>query len=351
VQAPAGQLLAGSSAASTLRPAASRDRVLAPRAFAHGAFRASGSGYPSTTMGYIAQLRQFFLDVAHHGELLARAARGAPGPRPPYDLELEAGLELQGAEAARPLLFEAQSAVDIARVLRCADEFGFRPGIVGGREADRLAEELRTREAPLVLTLDFGEEVEDPRPKGRREKAADEKPDEKPDETPPPADETPAAPAEPDAASGESADTAPEESADTDRWVYRAPYPVRLERRLRWEERRDCALRLDGAGVPFAFGTGDAAPDALLGRIRGLVERGLPQASALAALTAHPARWLGLSDRLGRIAPGADATLVLWQGNPFVSEEARPVWVFVDGHGHEVPAPELESKDGKERRR
>ena len=44
---------------------------------------------------------------------------------------------------------------------------------------------------------------------------------------------------------------------------------------------------------------------------------GLTFEQALAAVTINPAKILGLSDRIGTLAPGKDADLALFDGDPF----------------------------------
>ncbi|AXK45643.1 amidohydrolase [Brachybacterium saurashtrense] len=57
------------------------------------------------------------------------------------------------------------------------------------------------------------------------------------------------------------------------------------------------------------------------------VKHGMDPADALRALTLHPARVLGLEDRLGALAPGKDADLVLWEGDPLdVRNRSLRVW-------------------------
>ena len=57
------------------------------------------------------------------------------------------------------------------------------------------------------------------------------------------------------------------------------------------------------------------------------VKHGMDPADALRALTLHPARVLGLEDRLGSLAPGKDADLVLWEGDPLdVRNRSLRVW-------------------------
>jgi len=56
----------------------------------------------------------------------------------------------------------------------------------------------------------------------------------------------------------------------------------------------------------------------------------IPPEQAIRWLTANPARALGLDDRIGRVAPGYNADLVIWSGNPF-SIYSRAEQVYVDG--------------------
>ncbi len=95
--------------------------------------------------------------------------------------------------------------------------------------------------------------------------------------------------------------------------------------------RLDNAALLHRAGVTIAFAMfGDNTQNAR--KIRQLagnaVAHGLDWDTALAALTATPARVFGQSDSLGRIAPGLRADVVLWSGDPLeVTSFADQVWI------------------------
>jgi hypothetical protein len=323
--APGGQLLSGSSTLASTREAAMRDVVVRDDVFAHAAFAASGAGYPSTLMGYFAQLRQFLLDSRRHAELRSRHEQGRPGPRPAFDAELQAGVQLLRGE--RRLLCEANSVADIERWLRLAREFELDVDVVGGLEAWRARAELSQLGVTVVLTLDWGKEPEDPAA-GDKKSAKEE--------------------GEATEAVGESEVKPPSKEKDSaDRpWEYTEPKAVRAERRREWEEGRDCARSLHEAGVRFVFGTASEKPSELLGRVRKLVAAGLPPEAALQALTASAADCLGVGDRIGRIEAGYDATFVLWRADPLVDEKASPAWVFVDGHPSEYKEEEKEKKSG-----
>ncbi|KAK6221211.1 carbohydrate esterase family 9 protein [Colletotrichum tabaci] len=57
---------------------------------------------------------------------------------------------------------------------------------------------------------------------------------------------------------------------------------------------------------------------------------GLPYHAALASVTTAPAERLGLAHRLGKVKPGFDADLVVWDSDP-LSVGATPVQVWIDG--------------------
>lgn len=57
---------------------------------------------------------------------------------------------------------------------------------------------------------------------------------------------------------------------------------------------------------------------------------GLPYHAALSAVTSEPADLLGLGNRLGKIKPGYDADIVVWDSDP-LSVGATPVQVWIDG--------------------
>ncbi|HJR64559.1 MAG TPA: amidohydrolase [Gemmatimonadaceae bacterium] len=71
----------------------------------------------------------------------------------------------------------------------------------------------------------------------------------------------------------------------------------------------------------------EAAKALAAGRAIGL---NITEDDALAWITINPAWSLGLDDRIGSLAPGKNADVVLWSGNPF-SVYARAEKVWVDG--------------------
>ncbi|MBI5433874.1 MAG: amidohydrolase family protein [Planctomycetes bacterium] len=378
--APHGQILGGTSALIVTRAAASRDAVLIPEVFAHAAFAATGPGYPSTLMGYTAQLRQLFLDAQHHDELAARALAGRPGPRPAFDPELEALAPVLRRE--RRVACEAQVARDIDRWLALGDELGFDVAIVGGNQAFERAEVLAAKRVPVILTLEWGDEPDDPdakkpdatkddatKPDAKKDDATKDdatkddatkdeakKDEAKKDEAKPgdvKAGDAKAGEAQGEPAKGAEVGTDASKPAETPtgaatqpdgkRYEYEEPLGVRRAKRARWVERRDCAKVLAEKGVRIAFGTAGGNASDLLGKVRKMVEAGLPRDVALRALSSGAVEVLGAS-KLGALEPGNDADFALWTADP-LSKDARLAWLLVDGFAHEfdlTEAPPLE---------
>ncbi|HJR72784.1 MAG TPA: amidohydrolase family protein [Luteimonas sp.] len=89
------------------------------------------------------------------------------------------------------------------------------------------------------------------------------------------------------------------------------------------------AARLRKAGVAVSFTLGDSHQARKLRQLAGnAVANGLAWEDGLAGLTRVPAEALGVGDRIGSIAPGKTADLVLWDGDPLeVSTLAQQVWL------------------------
>ncbi len=96
----------------------------------------------------------------------------------------------------------------------------------------------------------------------------------------------------------------------------------------------ETAARLHAAGIPFAFQSGFESyvpkTRVVLFEAAMAVANGLPRMAALEALTLQAARILGIDDRVGSLAPGKDADLVLFDGDPF-EYTTRVCGVIIDG--------------------
>ncbi len=264
-------------------------QVVAPELAQMASFD-TGAGfgsYPGSLMGQIAYVRQVLLDAGHHAASVAAFEADPAGwRRPDYDRAL-APLAPAAAGNER-ILLPGSSAAEIGRALRLREEFGLNSIVYGGQEAYRLAGELAAGGVPVLVDVDW------PAP-------------------------------------------LPERDRDPD-----ADRPLReiLHERLA----PSTPVELAEAGAPFAFSSGGAgSPDEFLAGLRRAVAAGLDPARALTALTRDAAAVYGLEDRLGTVAEGMAADLVLADGYPW-QESARVEAVFIDGRRYAA----ADREDGEE---
>ena len=242
--------------------------------------------YPSSLMGVIAHIKQTLLDARHYGtarEIYESHPRNLK--RPETDRALEA---LQPViQSSMPLIFPAKEAKEVRRVLNIIEGFPLRCIVAGGFQADQLAEELKDRDIPVLLSLNFPEKEKDTHP-------------------------------------------AAEESLRVIRYRHQAP---------------QSAFRLHQAGVRFAFySDGLKSGSDYLKNLRRTVQEGLPKEAALQAATLGAAQILGVDQQLGSIESGKIANLVVSDGDLF-DEKAKIKHVFVDGEKHDVPAKTRDKKE------
>ena len=229
--------------------------------------------YPASFMGVQALIRQALLDAQWQAAALAAAARN-PGERPEANLSLDA---LQPVLARQQrVIFDAGNELEAGRWIALAREFDLDAALIGNGTEYRILPMLSAAKLPLIVPLAF-----------------------------------PAAPAvdQPETALGLS-----------------------LAELQHWEQAPANAARLIDAGVAVALTTrGLADRKEFLPNLRRAVAAGLSEEAALRALTEEPARLIGMADRMGRIAPGMLANLVVADGEIFRADKAEVYQVWIDG--------------------
>jgi imidazolonepropionase-like amidohydrolase len=143
----------GTSAVVTLGEDRDNVVLLKDRAAAHLSFNrgTSRQTYPISLMGYIALLRQTYLDADWYGKL---------NSKPFNDLSLEGWI----ASQSLPQIFEANGWLNDLRADKIGDEFGKHYIIKGGGDEYQRINEIKGTNAAFILPLNFPEayDVEDP---------------------------------------------------------------------------------------------------------------------------------------------------------------------------------------------
>jgi len=299
-----GRMMPGRGAVLLFRKDADTptELVLNPELGPTMSFRGAQGVYPSTTFAVIAFYRQSFEDALREGIIETEYARDPRGiPTPTWDPDYAVLRNI--AAGLTPVFFTANRPEEIRNVLELSDEYGFRPVIVGGGEAWRVADELLEHNVPVLVSLDF------PSPNRWKPEVEEE---------------------EADTTEAEEADTTAAEEAEEAEMQEEQdePGPAALREQERLENLYSNAGRLAAAGVTFALTSGGGDADIREGVIKAM-EYGLSEADAMRAVTTTPAEMFGVSNVL-RIEEEMAATFVVTTG-PIFDEETNIAYTFVEG--------------------
>jgi imidazolonepropionase-like amidohydrolase len=143
----------GTSALVTLRDDADNKAMLNEHAAAHYSFNrgTSRQNYPRSAMGFIALLRQTYLDAQWYG---------AQNPRPYKDISLEHWLLSQSL----PQIFDTRDWLSSLRADKIGDEFGVQYIIKGGGNEYQRIKEIKATGANFIIPVNFPDayDVDDP---------------------------------------------------------------------------------------------------------------------------------------------------------------------------------------------
>ncbi len=280
-------ILTGLSTVISLTDTGKENALIPSESFLGIKFSPGRRGYPNSLMGVVAFLRQVFTDTIYYNTVKERWKREMSGiKRPVYDPKME--ILNSFIVEKKPVVFLCRNQHDIIRAIKLGEEFKLNYFICDlGSEAFRVINEIKNSHAHLILTVG-----------------------------------------------------------------YKAP-PTSIYSRLGKEEKEKAEneiypknpAKVAEAGIQFAFSSLETEePSKFLEGIRKAVENGLPEDTALKALTVIPSNFLNLSKALGTIEPGKIANLVLAEGNIF-SKDSKIKYVFVDGKRFEIK--EKKPEEGK----
>lgn len=103
-------------------------------------------------------------------------------------------------------------------------------------------------------------------------------------------------------------------------------------------------LMLKQAEIPFCLTAADRINEGLAAQAMWAMRYGLPFADALAAVTATPAKLLGIAGQTGTLERGKRADVIVWSGKPFAAT-SKPLLVLRAGRAVYRDAEQIEDDD------
>jgi len=260
----------------------------------------------------MSKMRQLYTEAGRRSQLETHYKESPAGAtRPEFDAVHYSFFPV--INGSQPIVYYVDDVLEIRRALTLKNELGFDLMLAGINEAFDAVDVLVEADVPLFVTLDLPE-----KPDWMSEFKADSiqyildnyDPDER---------------------------TASYRDLEAE---HRNLEARALMSRSRYS---GVATDLHNAGLVFGFSSLGADAKDIRANIREMIENGLPEDVALAAMTTNAAQLLGLEASLGSIDTGKIANLIVTDGDIF-AEDTHYHTVFVDGHKYEYE----KKKDKKE---
>jgi len=289
---PKGKGMLPGSAALVMYGHESRNNILSDNQSLYFKFSTVGGVYPNTDLGVMAKWRDLIQNARLHEMHGQMYSSQKDLRRLEKDPVLEALIPILNKET--PLLIESTGELDIRRALKMQEQDKFNLIITGINEGESLIPLLKEKQVGMVLTLDLPED--------------------------------------------KFSDVAKDEKG--------ADFQHRTERAKKaYLEKLSLPGKFEQAGVPFGFTTKHLNRTDFLKNIRLMIDNGLSEEGALAALTVHPAEILKISAIAGTLSEGKMANMVLMSDTLF-SEKAKVIMVISDGYLFDYSEKSNKGKQG-----
>ncbi|UCC97520.1 MAG: amidohydrolase family protein [Phycisphaerales bacterium] len=230
--------------------------------------------YPASLMGVIALIRQTLLDAQWYEEAWAKFRQASTGQTAP-ETNLALAALYPYVHGDKPVVMQVSDELDILRASKIAREFGLDMWVVGSGSEYRRLEAVKGTGLRLIVPVNF--------------------------------------PKAPDVSSLER------------------ELHLSLRELRHWDFAPENPGRLAESNVDFVLTTAYLKSKGdFLQKVRLAVQRGLPEETAIEALTTRPAEWLGISHILGTLASGKLANFTVTDGEIF-DHKTRVLETWVAG--------------------
>ncbi len=292
---PDGGMIAGKAAIMVLGNEQSSNLLKENTALA-ASFRGSRGMYPGTAAGVMAKFREVYKNTELTKSNADKYAVTGGVKRPSYT-DTYSGMK-DVVSKTTPVMFSASSELEIRRALKLQKELGFNLILTDLEEYEGVIADIKSSGAKVLIKA--------------------ETPDDK-------------------AIKAQKEDASEDVKAQYDR--VKASFDQAIAQ----------AGKLEAAGIPFAFTTVGVKTGDIAKSLKTMIDNGLSETAALAALTTNPAAMLGLSREVGTIEKGKMANLVLTTDTLF-KEETQIKHVIADGYifDYETKAKKKAAEPGKE---
>jgi len=300
---PRGLMLPGQNSIFLLGEGANDKMLLKANTAQNFQLETNRGVYPSTSIAVLAKFRDLYKNANITGMHEEKFKLNPAGlSRPDYNKELMALYPVTIKKM--PLYFVAPRTKDVHKALSLKDELGFDMVLTEVKQGWHYLDRIKKSNIPVLLSLELPEE---------------EKKDTKKE--------------------GESAE---KKDSIASKEVKKEVKEEKNPEKDGFDQKKEASIKqyleqaglFEKQGVKFAFSFMTVKTADIRKNLRKLLQNGLSENYALAALTTHPAQILGISHLAGTVEKGKIANLVITD-KPYFDEKATIKYVFVDGQKYE----------------
>jgi len=297
---PRGRMMAGKGSLISLSGESLNELLIQEDVSLYGSLLpAKGRIYPSTSIGVMSKWREMYQQAEFAKDHESKFKATPSGlKRPMYDASTKALFDVTSKSI--PVFFNAPKTLDLSRSLRLQKDLGFNIVPSNVKQAYKLKDKIKSLNIPVVISLNLPKE----------EKKKKEKDDKK--------------------------------SKEEDEMSDEMKKLLERSNAAKKEYASQSAI-LDKSNIPFSISLTDVKTADIQKNLRRLIESGLSEDKALAALTTNPARLLGISSIAGTIEKGKVANLIVTDTTYF-KEKANVRYVFVDGKKYKQEVKDKKKK-------
>lgn len=332
---PYGQMLPGSGAIILLGGSSTDAVLLKEDASLFAQLQGASRMYPATIIGVMAKFRELYRQAEQAKQHSANYANNPAGmKRPQYENMLQSFYPV--LDKQKPVFYKAEKMLDAYRVMALQKDLGFPLVISDLQEGTDIVDEIKASRAAVLLSLDLPKDKKDKKadkkkPKGEQEDMPTKKPQtgkDKPEKEATKKDKS------------KDEKSKKEEEKETD------PEKLALQERKKEAIKKANiqAATFAKNGIAYGFSTLGAKPKTVKSNIQIMIENGLTEDQALAALTTNPAQILGVSKLMGTVEKGKIANLVVTD-KPYFDKKSNVRYVFVDGKMYEYEVKKKKPTD------
>ncbi|WP_053222657.1 amidohydrolase family protein [Roseivirga seohaensis] len=287
---PYGRMLPGSGSIILLGDKKhADDLVLSKDVSMFTQFAGAPGAYPGNVLGIMAKFRNLYRNAENDKKHFDSYAQNPSGlERPERDRVTEAFFPVVTKQ--RPVMFDVSGVLEVQRAIRLQKDLGFKLMVGNVKQAWDLGQMFKENGTNVFLSLDL-----------------------------------PDAPKE---AKGKDKDEMTEEAK-------------RLEARKMdfYKKYTGQAASLANTGVKFGFSSLDVASNKIKANLLTMIENGLSENDALAALTTNPAGILGIDKIAGTVEAGKIANIMI-SNAPYFTKDSQIKFMFVDGDKYDFEIKE-----------